>query len=350
MIVKKDNNFNLVRIYLSLSVLFYHAFELSGQKELSFLNKVFNVDRAVDAFFIISGYLIMKSYERSASNKEYFTKRLRRIYPAYLVIVTLCVLLGFLVSTYPPGEYFRSPQVYKYLLSNVLFLNFLQPDLPGVFDNNLFHAVNGSLWTLKVEIGYYLLVPLIVALRSRIKPTVLYGLLFLFSIAWYLTMLYLYDTRHAAVFLFLSRQLPGELSYFILGAAVTLFDGKPFFRKALTWLGIPAIILLFLPMGAVMETVAGSLMLAIAVFFFALRLPVLHYPFRKEDISYGLYIYHFPVMQTIIQLGVYHRSPMPGLMISLIVTVFLSLLSWFLIEKPFIMKKYASFNLEILSH
>jgi len=343
---KKDNNFNLVRIYLSLSVLFFHAFELSGQKELSFLNRIFNVDRAVDAFFIISGYLIMKSYERSASGKEYFIKRIRRIYPAYLVVVTLCALLCFLVSTYPPAEYFRSPIVYKYLLANALFLNFIQPDLPGVFDNNLFHAVNGSLWTLKVEIGYYLLVPLIVALRGKIRPALLYGLLFALSVAWYLTMLHLYGTRHDSLFLFLSRQLPGELFYFILGAAATLVDEKPLFRKMLAWLGIPATLLLFLPLG----TIAGSLMLAIAVFFFALSLPVVRYRYRKEDISYGLYIYHFPVMQVLIGMGVYHSSPMMGLVMSFLITTILALLSWLLIEKPFITKSYAPFNLEILSH
>jgi len=346
MTVKKDNNFNLVRIYLSLSVLFFHAFELSRQQELSFLNRIFNVDRAVDGFFIISGYLIMKSYDRSASSKEYFTKRIRRIYPAYLVVVTLCALLGVLASSYPPAEYFRSPLVYKYLLANVLFLNFLQPDLPGVFDNNFFHAVNGSLWTLKVEIGYYLLVPLIVALRTRIRPALLYSLLFLFSITWYLTMLHLYDTRHNSLFLFLSRQLPGELLYFILGAAVTLFDEKPLFRKTLAWLGLPATVLLFLPVG----TIAGSLLLAITVFFFALSMPVIRYPFRKEDISYGLYIYHFPVMQTLIWLGVYNSSPMLGLALSFLITMILALLSWFLIEKPFITKSYAPLNLEILSH
>ena len=343
---KKDNNFNLVRIYLSLSVLFFHAFELSGQKELSFLNRIFNVDRAVDAFFIISGYLIMKSYERSASGKEYFIKRIRRIYPAYLVVVTLCALLCFLVSTYPPAEYFRSPMLYKYLLANALFLNFIQPDLPGVFDNNLFHAVNGSLWTLKVEIGYYLLVPLIVALRGKIRPALLYGLLFALSVAWYLTMLHLYGTRHDSLILFLSRQLPGELFYFILGAAATLVDEKPLFRKILAWLGIPATLLLFLPLG----TIAGSLMLAIAVFFFALSLPVIRYRYRKEDISYGLYIYHFPVMQVLIGMGVYHSSPMMGLVMSFLITTILALLSWLLIEKPFITKNYAPFNLEILSH
>jgi len=330
---RKDNNFNVVRIYLSLSVLFFHAFELSQKRELFFLNRLFNVDRAVDAFFIISGYLITKSYQRSTSNKEYFTRRIRRIYPACLVVVMSCAVLGFMVSSLSPLQYFSSPQVYKYLLSNLLFLNFLQPDLPGVFDTNFFHAVNGSLWTLKVEIGFYLLVPLIALLRKKMNPFLLYGMLYLLSITWYLGMLWLYKTRHQEAFLFLSRQTPGELSYFILGAVVTLIDDKPWFRSALVWLGIPALLIpWFLPL----DPITNSLILAITVFFFALRLPAFNYPYKKEDVSYGLYIYHFPVMQVLIWMGVYASSPLLGVSLSLLVTTILATASWLFIERPFI--------------
>jgi len=334
-----DNNFNLVRLYLSLSVLFFHAFELSRNKELSFLNTLFSADKAVDAFFIISGYLIMKSFLRSTSGIEYFMKRIRRIYPAYLVVIALCALLGVLVSSLDPAAYFRSPSTYKYLLFNALFLNFAHPGLPGVFDNNFFHAVNGSLWTLKVEVSYYLLVPLIAFLRGKIRPVLLYSCLFLLSAAYYYCMLYLYNTRHQEIFLFLSRQIPGELMYFMLGAAVVEFEQQPLFRKALSWLGVPALVALFLPFGIFANGLSASLLLAATVFFFAFRLPVLHYPFRKEDISYGLYIYHFPVIQTLITLGVYDRSALLGLILSLLLTVILALLSWFLIEKPFIRKR-----------
>ena len=333
MTVWKDNNFNVVRIYLSLSVLFFHAFELSRENQLSFLNKLFNVDKAVDAFFIISGYLITKSHQRCASNKEYFIKRIRRIYPAYLVVVTGCAVLGFMASALSPLQYFTAPQVYKYLLSNILFLNFLQPDLPGVFDNNFFHAVNGSLWTLKVEIGFYLLVPLIALLRKKINPALLYSALYLLSLTYYLSMQGLYRSRHDELFLFLSRQIPGELFYFILGAIVTLVDDKPWFHSLLTWLGIPALLIpwLFSP-----DLVTNSLVLAITVFFFSLRLPVLYYPYRKEDISYGLYIYHFPVMQVLIWLGIYASSPFLGLSLSFLITLVLAAASWVFIERPFI--------------
>jgi peptidoglycan/LPS O-acetylase OafA/YrhL len=331
----KDNNFNPIRIWLSLSVLFFHVHELSQQTALGFLNKIFNGGRAVDAFFIISGYLIIKSYERSRSDKEYFIKRIKRIYPAYLTIILLCAILGFLVSRYPVQDYFRSADLYKYVLANLVFLNFIHPTLPGVFENNFFHVVNGSLWSLKVEVGYYLLVPLIVYLKSKIKFPILYGSLFLLSVLYFFGMMHLYHTTHREIFLVLSRQTPGELLFFIIGATVAEIDNRPQFRKWISRLGIPAVFALFLPLGIV----AGAIIQALVIFFLAFSVPALNYRFKREDLSYGLYIYHFPVIQTLIYLGWFDRSPLCGLLASLLITTVLAALSWVFIEKPFIVKK-----------
>ncbi len=331
----KNNNFNPIRIYLSLSVLFFHVFELSHKPSLSFINKIFDGGRAVDAFFIISGYLIMKSYARSRSVREYFIKRIRRIYPAYLTIIVLCALLGFLVSSYSIKEYFLSPDLYKYVLSNLVFLNFIYPTLPGVFQSNFFQVVNGSLWSLKVEVGFYILVPLIVYLKSKIKFPLLYGCLFLLSAGYFFGMMHLYHTTHSETYLILSRQTPGELLFFITGAAFAEIDAYPQFAKWLGWLGIPATIALFLPLGMI----PGALAQALAVFFFAFIIPPLQYPFKREDFSYGIYICHFPVIQILVQYGWFNRSPFLGLAASLFITFILAALSWFFIEKPFIVRK-----------
>jgi peptidoglycan/LPS O-acetylase OafA/YrhL len=331
----KDNNFNLIRIYLSLSVLFFHVHELSQKAALGFLNRIFNGGRAVDAFFIISGYLIIKSYQRSSSTKEYFIKRIKRIYPAYLTIILLCALSGFLVSSYTIADYFGSAGLYKYILANLVFLNFIHPTLPGVFENNFFHVVNGSLWSLKVEVGFYILLPLIVYLRSKIKFPILYGLLFLLSAGYFFTMMHLYHTTRQDIFLFFSRQIPGELFFFIIGATVAEIDGRLEFRKWIKRLGIPAVIALFLPLGIV----GGAIAQALAIFFFAFTVPPLHYPFKREDLSYGIYIYHFPVIQVLIHYGWFNWSPFLGLAASLLITIILAALSWIFIEKPFILKK-----------
>ena len=330
-----NNNFNIIRIYLSFSVLFFHLYALSQKSEISFFNRIFNGEKAVFTFFIISGYLISKSYKRSNSNKEFFIKRFKRIYPAYISVIFLCAALGFLVSDYSQSDYFKSPVLYKYILANSVFLNFLQPTLPGVFQGNYFPTVNGSLWSLKIEIGYYLLVPLLFFLRSKVKVHYLYAVLFIASVTYFLGMMHLYKATTNNIFLFLSRQTPGQLFYFILGAWASEIDDKTLFKRIISWLGLPCLVALFFPLGVVLE----SFVLAIVVFFIAFCIPAINYPMKREDISYGLYIYHFPVIQVLVYFHFFDNSIALSIALSVVITIVLAALSWFFIEKPSITKK-----------
>ena len=105
---------------------------------------------AVKAFFVVSGFLIFMSFERSSSFASYARKRIRRIYPAYFTVVMLCAIFLVAVSSKNIEHYFSFVWV-KYVLANLAFLNFLQPTLPGVFDSNKIAVVNGALWTLKIR-------------------------------------------------------------------------------------------------------------------------------------------------------------------------------------------------------
>jgi len=109
----------------------------------------------------VSGFLIFMSYEKTHSTQRYFVKRARRIYPAYFFVITISVVAGLLLSDSSWADYF-SLQTLKYIAANLVFLNFLQPSLPGLFDGNIIQAVNGALWTLKIKVMFYLSVPLIV--------------------------------------------------------------------------------------------------------------------------------------------------------------------------------------------
>jgi peptidoglycan/LPS O-acetylase OafA/YrhL len=164
----------------------------------------------------------------------------------------------------------------------------------------------------------------------------LYGMLFLLSAGFYWGMLYLHGSTQNDMYLFLSRQLPGQLFYFILGAWVTEAQYTPWFSKLLLWIGVPCALGLFFPLGVL----AGSLALAGTIFFFAFSIPVFHYPFKREDISYGLYIYHFPVIQCLVFYGYFNNSPWVAVVLSLVYTIILACLSWIFIEKPFIIKKH----------
>lgn len=157
------NNFDFLRVILAFIVFLGHLGTLSASKELAFFEKS-PIEIAVFGFFVVSGFLIARSYERSSSLKSYFSKRIRRILPAYLLVVFLCTVLLSLVSTRSLYDYFQNPQVYKYLFWNSLFLNFKALWLPGVFGNQ---AVNGALWTLKIEMCYYFSVPLLFLLFGK---------------------------------------------------------------------------------------------------------------------------------------------------------------------------------------
>ena len=157
------NNFDFIRVLLAFIVFVGHLGTLSASDELRIL-QYSPIEIAVFGFFVVSGFLIARSYERSSGLKSYLEKRIRRIVPAYLLVVFLCAILLSMVSTFSFTEYFSNPQVYKYLFWNSLFLNFKAPWLPGVFGNQ---AVNGALWTLKIEMSYYFCVPLLFLLFGK---------------------------------------------------------------------------------------------------------------------------------------------------------------------------------------
>ncbi len=88
------NNFDAIRFGLAFIVFLVHTYELSRAEGLRFLSQILSSQVAVEAFFVVSGFLIFMSYEKSADIRKYAVKRARRIYPAYVAVVVLCALLG----------------------------------------------------------------------------------------------------------------------------------------------------------------------------------------------------------------------------------------------------------------
>ena len=127
----------------------------------------YSVDSAVQVFFLISGYLVFSSYEKSSTLKSYFSKRARRIYPAYLFVILAAAFGLYFVSQETLIDYFGLGWL-KYVASNLTFLNFAAPTLPGVFTENPTPGINGSLWTIKVEVAFYIAVPAIALLMRRL--------------------------------------------------------------------------------------------------------------------------------------------------------------------------------------
>lgn len=156
------NNFDAIRLALALIVVLAHAATLSGSEVLRLhLLPYFSADFAVKGFFAISGFLVIRSYMHSHSIADFAERRIRRIYPAYLTTILICFALGTLITEIEIKSFIFSEATFRYLLFNILMLNFIEPSLLGVFHDNDYRAMNGSLWSIREEMALYCLVPFI---------------------------------------------------------------------------------------------------------------------------------------------------------------------------------------------
>ena len=331
---QRQNNFDLLRFLFAFVVFLVHAHVLSGEVGLSSLSKLLSSDIAVKSFFVVSGFLIFMSYENSRDTKSYFIKRARRIYPAYFAIVVICALLGAVFTALPWAEYFSLP-VLKYIASNLVFLNFLQPALPGLFEDNTLQAVNGALWTLKIEVMFYFFVPLaVIAFRSAGRLPVMLTL-YICSVIYSMVMEGVASKTGADFYLELQRQLPGQLAFFIAGAAgYYYFQYLIKYRVWLMTLAVASFILQsWLPWMAIQPIALGVL-----VVYFACVFPCLGNFGKYGDFSYGMYIVHFPVLQTFVAYGLFKGAPWLMLVAAGALIMTAAFLFWHFIEKPFLRK------------
>lgn len=330
--VSDRNNFDLIRFVLASMVFVSHTHDLSGLAELAPLSALISSTFAVQAFFVISGFLIFQSFDRSVSIKSYAGKRVRRIYPAYFFVVTLCALALVGVSASSAESYTKDLGTWRYLIFNSIFLNFMAPSLPGVFTTNIVDAVNGALWTLKIEVAFYVAVPICVWLFSKIgRLQVLVGI-YALSAVYGAILLSLAAGSDGGIYAELARQLPGQMTYFIAGAAIYYYsDRLPVRGLSMLTAGI----LLFVLSTFALEIVLRPMAVALCVMGLAFG-PYLGRFGRFGDFSYGIYIVHFPILQTLITLGLPRYGAIPFLLVSVTLVMLIAVAMWHLIEKRFL--------------
>jgi peptidoglycan/LPS O-acetylase OafA/YrhL len=286
---------------------------------------------AVKAFFVVSGFLIFMSFERSNSLSSYASKRIRRIYPAYFTVVILFAISLAMVSSKNVGDYFSLEWI-KYVAANLTFLNFLQPTLPGVFDSNRLAVVNGALWTLKIEAMFYLTVPLFVFLFRKFSRLPMLVLVYCLSVAYAGFLIAIAARTGSGIYVELSRQLPGQLSYFMAGAFLYyylhLFERRiGYFLLAATTV-LAANMIYPLPL---LEPLALAIVVVFSgLFFYAGNLG------KYGDFSYGFYILHFPVIQLLLNASWPRESPWYFLVATIFITTVGAIALWHLVEKQFL--------------
>jgi peptidoglycan/LPS O-acetylase OafA/YrhL len=329
----KNNNFDLLRILFAGTVCFVHSYDLSHYPDLSWIPRILSSEAAVKSFFVVSGLLIFMSYERSSSLSSYWSKRIRRIYPAYFTVVMLAALGLAFASSKSPAEYF-SAEWLKYVAANLVFLNFLQPNLPGVFEANRITAVNGALWTLKIEVLFYLSVPVLAFLFRRFSRfwTLVMGYLLSIGYAQFLSALAIQSGND--LFAELGRQLPGQLAYFLAGAFFYYY--LPVFEKYNAgFISAASAILVAdrfysLPW---LEPFALATMVAFFGLFFHLGNLG-----KYGDFSYGVYILHFPIIQLFVQYRWLDHNAWLYFFGVVLATLTLAAAMWHLVEKRFLLR------------
>ncbi|PZQ59373.1 MAG: hypothetical protein DI570_16335 [Phenylobacterium zucineum] len=291
-------NFDLMRLIAALLVVVSHTFPLAGEAPLRIRGVEDLGALGVSIFFVISGYLVTASYQRDP--RTYLAKRILRIEPGLIASLVVTVVLLAFVTTAPAAEYWRAAAMY--VVRNAL----LYPatyDLPGVFQAApMAGVVNGVLWTLRLEFTFYLVLMVV-----RARPAFVYALLGLCAAVW-LGMTFLTpdwaDEKLTRVAYLGARN--GML--FFAGAALQLRE-----MRIPPWLGAAS---------AVAFPFLGPLALPTAVLGLARPGKV------PADLSYGVYIYAFPIQQWLAIQGQLNVATAVAAVIPF------ALASWFLVEKP----------------
>lgn len=331
----RDNNFNLIRFIAAFLVLFSHSFALAlghgdGEPLRAMVGMTFG-DAAVDVFFITSGFLITSSYFARNNLRAFVRARVLRIYPALIVAVIFCVfIVGATLTTRGVADYFLDPQTREFFVKNITLFFGVEYKLPGVFSDTPYkNAVNGSLWTLPYEVKMYAILTILLVAVAHVGKRV----------TWVTFRNVILVVSVLAIGLHLFRHFndarPGNFvrlfSMFFVGAAFHAWRDKV--RLSTGWAAAGMALLLVLLFQKDAFFVVYCLALPFLVFYAAYvpsgRIRAFN---RLGDYSYGLYIYAFPVQQSVA-----HLVPGIGvpamLALSFSVTLFLAVLSWHLIEE-----------------
>ncbi len=334
------NNFDALRLIAAWLVIVGHSFELLGRGDP--LHDALKVESlgaiGVIMFFAMSGYLVTLSLLRTPSIGEFLWKRALRILPALWVLIAVSVFVwGAALTRFDLLTYYTSLTTQDYLVW--MFLRIRQY-LPGTFENNpLQQGFNGSLWTLPLEARCYFVLALCAVARKRwLKWLVALTLIGIAVVAFrhfgrgvFRVKVFTIDS-----YLFLKLVVP-----FFLGSAIALW-GTP--RWCRVWFGVFSLAAISLWIKfAEQAPVAGWLVFAMCVGYLALGVALHTHGWftgitRHGDFSYGLYLYAFPVQQTLI-------SFFPLISVAVLIaattafTGFFAYLSWRFVEAPMLAEK-----------
>jgi peptidoglycan/LPS O-acetylase OafA/YrhL len=337
------HNLDLLRFLAAWVVLFSHSWPLAlGPGHISRADQLAHAalplfvnlgEVAVGVFFILSGFLITRSLLTGQDYLRFLAARVLRIYPAILVNTPLVVFgLGLAFTSLPALDYLTAGGTWSYLFNNMRLFG-IDYTLPGVFSGNPYpNAVNGALWTLPYELGAYALTAGLYAVgilspsRWRsVRVTVLWAALAAMNL-WPE-----YSILSREKTLLLLCYMTGTIAY-----VTGLFQSKQHIgRDIFVSMAVLALWGLAFQQGWTVARVLGITVLADLILLLALQLPQL--PFWRADLSYGMYIYAFPVQQMLSARWL--LTPVELCLWATLLVLPCAWLSWTLVEQPMLAQR-----------
>lgn len=328
------DNVLLLRLFAAVLVVLGHSYVLCGGSAADhdpihhLLPRTHSHLVGVAMFFTLSGFLISKAWAQRRSTSQYLRNRLLRIFPALaFALLGTAFVVGPLATTIDLESYFtHRAGPLPYVLSN-LALVAPQHTLPSVFDANPVPSfVNGSLWTIRYELALYLLVALLGSLRMG---TLGFALLGCTALA------VLVAARAPLVHLFGDTFLAGQLAgCFLLGAIA--YSLRRHVRLSTPILLAAALISLLFR-----DSILSWLVVLYFVFWAAYvpKLPAIP---RGNDLSYGIYLWAFPLQQAALALFPGAITPVFLFACTLPAAAMMACVSWIVVEKPALRLKHAN--------
>jgi len=325
----KVNNFDLLRLIAATEVIFDHSIHHLHIPTTALGFHILYLFPGVKIFFVISGYLISASFERNNSLRDYFRNRALRIFPG----LWACIIVTIIVISLT-GISFFNKQVFSWLPCQFMAIIYT----PQFLSHFGFGSYNGSLWTIPIELQFYLLLPLIYLFTPKRNINRLcFALLIIFvclSCGYQLA-----NTSFITSKLIRYSFVP-HVYVFIIGIIfqrLHLYKSPLIYQKGLYWLiGYVAVNLILVDrINPVVFEFLYTFLLAFCVLSMAYTIPrTAKKLLRANDISYGIYIYHGLILGVIVQ----EKLSIPVYLI-VILSYVAGLLSWRFIEKPFMRMK-----------
>jgi peptidoglycan/LPS O-acetylase OafA/YrhL len=322
------NNFNLLRLFAAIAVVFGHSFALSlnagGRTEpfLKLLKFGYSGSIAVDVFFLISGIFVSQSLFFERNYLSFLTKRVLRIWPGLVICLAVTAALAIAVSPGVHAELLSNPITYTYVIKNSILS--MQWGIADVFGGRKYTAINGSLWTLPLEVKMYLSVLLFGVfgfLYSR-------SMLFVFS-TFLALLLIIFPNQFAGFFNSHDKESVVPVIFFLAGMAVFALRGSVCVRAP----HIICVLILAALVGFPTFEILGYVLIGMVTVWFGCSEFVARLPKPRGDYSYGIYIYGFPIQQIVASIWP-SAGPYEMFAAATLAVIPCAILSWHLVELP----------------